>query len=162
VYTNGLGQNKVMNAKGDLAALYDRDFYAWSQRASELLRKGCFEEADIEHVAEEIEDMGKERQHTLKSQTRRLLLHLLKWQFQPERRSRSWRVSNGNVRVEISDVLEENPSLRPSTPELPCAVYRQAVELVELQTGLARSTFPDGCPYTFGQMMDRDFLPGGE
>jgi hypothetical protein len=66
----------------EMAALYDHDFYAWSQRAGELLRKGCFGEVDIEHVAEEIEDMGKEKKHALKSQTRRLILHLLKWQFQ--------------------------------------------------------------------------------
>jgi hypothetical protein len=151
-----------MNAKGDLAALYDRDFYAWSQRASELLRKGCFAEADVEHVAEEIEDMGIERKHSLKSQTRRLLWHLLKWQFQPERRSRSWRVSITNARVEISDILEENPSLGPSTHDLPGAVYRQAVNLAVEETGLARKVFPEGCPYSFDQMMEDNFLPGGE
>ncbi len=156
------GKIRVMNAKGDLAALYGRDFFAWTQRASELLRKGCFAEADIQHVAEEIADMGKERQHALKSQTRRLLVHLLKWQFQPERRSRSWRVSMANARVEISDVLEESPSLKATTPDLPADVYQNAVKLTTLETGLPRKSFPDSCPYTFDQMMEDDFLPGGE
>jgi Domain of unknown function DUF29 len=151
-----------MNAKSDLATLYEQDFYAWSQRASELLRKGCFAEADIEHVAEEIEHIGKERQHSLKSQTRRLLLHLLKWQFQPERRSRGWVVSIGYARIEILDNLEENPSLKTTTAELPTAVYGQVVKLAVLETGLRKEVFPEPCPYTFDQMMDDDFLPGGE
>ncbi|HEY7389754.1 MAG TPA: DUF29 domain-containing protein [Bryobacteraceae bacterium] len=151
-----------MNAKADLAALYEQDFYAWSQRASELLRKGCFAEADIEHVAEEIEDIGIERKHSLKSQTRRLLVHLLKWQFQPERRSHSWLVSIGNARVEISDNLEENPSLKATTPDLPRELYQKAVKLAILETGLLRKSFPDSCPYTFDQMIDDDFLPGDE
>jgi hypothetical protein len=151
-----------MNTKSDLAELYDRDFYAWSQRASELLHKGCFAEADVEHVAEEIRDMGLELRHSLKSQTRRLLLHLLKWQFQPERRSRSWRVSMANARTRILDVLEENPSLKPSTAELPNEVYERAVKLAMIETKLGRKSFPGDCPYTFDQMMEDDFLPGAE
>jgi hypothetical protein len=149
-----------MNPPGDLASLYERDFYAWTQRASELLRKGCFAEADIDHVAEEIADMGLEHKHALKSQTRRLILHLLKWQFQPQRRTRSWLASIGNARTKILDVLQESPSLKPSTADLPREVYDRAVKLVVLETRLNRRSFPETCPYTFEQIMEDDFLPG--
>jgi hypothetical protein len=148
-----------MEAKGDLAALYDQDFYAWSQRASELLRKGSFAEADIEHVAEEIEDMGKERQHALKSQARRLILHLLKWEFQPAMRSRSWRSSITDARAEIADLLKENPSLKRFTRELPGEVYEWAVHQATDETGLGRKHFPEVCPYTFEKLIDRNFPP---
>jgi hypothetical protein len=149
-----------MNPARDLASLYDKDFYAWTQQASQLLRQGCFAEADIEHVAEEIEDMGKARQHTLMSQTRRLIFHLLKWQFQPQRRSRSWLRSIGSARIEIEDVLKQSPTLKRTTSILPSEVYKQAVDLAITETGLARTTFPRACPYTFEQIMDTEFLPG--
>jgi len=143
-----------------MAALYEEDFYAWTQRASELLRQGCFGAIDIEHVAEEIEDMGKEQKHALRSQMRKLIFHLLKWEFQPECRSRSWLESIGNARAEIVDVLEQNPSLRPSTSGLPSDVYKQAIKLAMLETGIAKRAFPAACPYTFQQFMDDEFLPG--
>jgi hypothetical protein len=143
----------------DMAALYDRDFYAWTQQAGDLLRKGCFGEVDIDHVAEEIEDSGKEKKHTLKSQTRRLILRLLKWQFQPERRSDSWIESIGDARSEIVDVLEENPSLKPITANLPSEAYDQAVRRAVRETGMPRRSFPATCPYSFEQLADDDFFP---
>jgi hypothetical protein len=149
-----------MNPQGDLASLYERDFYAWTQQASELLRRGYFAQADIEHVAEEIADMGLEHKHALKSQTRRLILHLLKWQFQPQRRSSSWLESIFSARDEIIDVLEQSPSLKPLTPGLPNEVYARAVKMAARATKLKESPFPDSCPYTFEQIMDDDFLPG--
>jgi hypothetical protein len=148
-----------MNAKGYLAALYDQDFYAWSQKASELLRKGCFAEADIEHVAEEIEDMGKERQHALRSQMRRLLMHLLKWEAQTAMHSRSWRSSITDARTEIADVLKDNPSLKRFATALPDEVYEPAAEQAMDETGLGRKHFPATCPYTFEQLMNRNFPP---
>lgn len=142
-----------------MAALYDHDFYAWSQRAGELLRKGCFGEVDIEHIAEEIEDMGKEKKHALESQTRRLILHLLKWQFQPQRRSDSWMESIDDARTEIAGVLKYNPSLKPMTTDLPGEIYDQAARQAARQTGLARKAFPSTCPYSFEQLADEEFLP---
>jgi Domain of unknown function DUF29 len=143
----------------EMAALYDLDFYAWTQQAGQLLRQGCFGEVDIEHVAEEIEDMGKGRRQALKSQTRRLILHLLKWQFQPERRSDSWLESIGDGRTEIADLLEWNLSLKPIMPELPGAVYDQAVKQAAREKGLPRKSFPVSCPYSFEQLADGDSLP---
>ena len=81
--------------------LYDRDFVEWTVRNAELLRAGRLEEADIEHIAEEIEDMGKRQRHELRSRLRILLIHLLKWQAQPERRGPSWIATIGAQRAEI-------------------------------------------------------------
>jgi hypothetical protein len=150
---------KIMQPKGELAELYDRDFYAWTQRASELLRKGRFAEADVEHVAEEIEDMGKEQQHALRSHTRRLLMHLLKWEAQPAMRSRSWRSSVTDARAEIVGGLKDNPSLKRFTMTLPDEVYELAVRQAMDETGLGRRQFPTTCPYTFEQLMDQSFPP---
>jgi predicted nucleic acid-binding Zn-ribbon protein len=148
-----------MNPRSGMAALYDRDFYAWTQQVSGLLRKGCFAEADIEHIAQEIEDIGKERQHALKSHTRRLVMHLLKWEAQPAKRTRSWRASMSEARTEIADVLEENPSLKSLTAAMPVKVYERAVMQAMDETGLPRKAFPSTCPYTFEQLMDDAFPP---
>ena len=141
---------------------YDDDFYAWTQYQAEVLRTMAVADNrfDRENVAEEIEDMGKEQKHALKSQMRRLILHLLKWEFQPGRRSDSWLESIGDARVEIADDLDQNPSLKPLAPELPNQVYAQAVKRAATETHLAQKTFPPSCPYTYEQLMDDDFLPG--
>jgi hypothetical protein len=152
--------NKAMERKSEMAALYEEDFYAWTQRAGELLRSGCFGQIDIEHVAEEIEDMGKEQKHALKSQMRRLIVHLLKWEFQPQKRSDSWLESIDDARLEIADDLDQNPSLKPMMPDLPSQVYAQAVKRAALESHLNPRSFPAACPYTFQQLMDEEFLPG--
>jgi hypothetical protein len=143
----------------DLAKLYDEDLYVWSCRNAQLLREGRFAEADMENVAEEIESLGKEQVHGLESQIRRLLLHLLKYQFQPSRRTRSWHVSMVNARIKIDRILRENPSLRSRTGELMADTYAGARKLATVETDLPKNTFPLECPYTFDQILDDDFLP---
>ena len=149
---------KAMAAK-DLGQLYDEDFSLWACRNAQLLREGRAAEADLAHVAEEIEDMGKERERSLASQIRRLLLHLLKYQFQPAQRSRSWLGSMTNARVEIEWLLEHSPSLKPEIGRILPAEYRRAVKEASAETGLPKESFPERCPYTFQQLMDDEFLP---
>ncbi len=98
-----------MSAK---TSLYDQDFYAWSRQQAELLRAGRLAQADLEHIAEEIESMGKTEKRELVSRLTILLLHLLKWRYQPEGRGNSQRLSIANSRDEIADVLDDNPSLK--------------------------------------------------
>jgi hypothetical protein len=143
----------------DVASLYDTDFVEWSSRNADLLRSGKPQQADIQHIAEEIEDMGKERRHALHSQIRRLLTHLLKYQFQPSRRGKSWQLTVANARIKIRDLLKENPSLRPETEAMVTDAYPDAVKLAALETGLPGDTFPNSCPYTFDQIANEDFLP---
>src|SRR5262249_61688818 len=92
---------------------YDQDFHAWTQRTAALLRAGRFEETDIEHVAEEIEDMGRRDARELNSRMRVLVTHLLKWQFQPGQRSPAWLATLSAGRQEVRSLLEQRPSLRP-------------------------------------------------
>src|SRR3982751_902800 len=72
------------------AELYDRDFAEWTRHNAELLRAGRASEADLEHIAEEIEDMGKRERRSLHNRCVRLIEHLLKWEHQPEQRGSSW------------------------------------------------------------------------
>lgn len=146
-------------AKANPGTLYEEDFSLWACRNAQLLREGRVAEADLSHIAEEIEDLGQEREHGLAIQLRRLLVHLLKYQFQPARRSRSWRGSMANARVEIEWTLEHSPSLKSRAASLTEREYTRAITQAAAETGLPRQSFPTDCPYTFDQIVDRDFLP---
>ena len=146
-----------MSAK---TTLYDRDFFAWSLEQVKLLRAGKLAEADIKHIAEEIETMGRTEKRELISRLSVLLLHLLKWRYQPEKRSPSWEASIRVQRNRLADHLDDNPSLRPLLPQALASAYRDAALEAVAETELAGSTFPDGCPWAVEQVMDRGFWPG--
>ena len=138
---------------------YEQDFYAWTRRTAELLRAGRFDEADIEHVAEEIEDMGRRDVRELNSRMRVLLTHLLKWQVQPDRRSASWGGTISAQRQEIDSVLEQSPSLRPGLASDLADNSVRAVRHAAAETGLGSERFPEASPYAVEQVLDEDFLP---
>jgi len=141
------------------SSLYDRDFYAWANQQAGLLRAGKLSEADLEHIAEEIESMGKSEKRELVSRLTVLLLHLLKWEFQPVRRGASWRLSIANPRDALTDHLADNPSLQSVLEASIDTAYRRARRDAALETGLSESTFPTTCPWSFTDMMDEDFWP---
>jgi len=141
------------------STLYDHDFYAWTNEQAGLLRAGKLSEADLEHIAEEIESMGKSEKRELISRLTVLLLHLLKWEFQPVRRSTSWRLSIANTRDALTDHLADNPSLQSVLEASIDTAYRRARRDAALETGLSESTFPSACPWLFSQMMDENFWP---
>jgi len=143
----------------DLSGLYDEDFFEWTRRSAELLRAGRFEDADIEHIAEEIEDMGKRDLRELNSRIQVLLIHLLKWRLQPEKKSRSWERTIAGQRIEIDLLLEDSPSLRRRTQPGLGRAYRRAVHLAAIETGLPPGKFPAECPFTVEQIFDPEFLP---
>src|SRR5258708_5354169 len=103
-----------MPAKVDL---YERDFYAWSREQAGLLRAGKLSQADIAHIAEEIDSMGRTEKRELIRRFAVLLLHLLKWRFQPAKRGPSWEASVRVQRNRLADHLDDNPSLRPLLPQ---------------------------------------------
>src|SRR5260370_24545577 len=127
------------------ADLYEKDFARWADRNAALLRAGRLQEADLDHIAEEIEDMGKERRHALRSHLRRLLVHLLKHEFQPAKRSTSWLRSIASSRVDIADLIEENPSLKRLLDEFIETVYPGAVKLASTETKLPPIHLPSRC-----------------
>ncbi|MBV8885391.1 MAG: DUF29 domain-containing protein, partial [Chroococcidiopsidaceae cyanobacterium CP_BM_RX_35] len=128
-------------------SLYDTDFVLWTEKTADLLRSGAFSDVDWVNVIEEIESLGRSDKRALKSQTTRVIMHLLKWQYQPERRSNSWRGSIVEGRVQIRDLLFDSPSLKPYLNSIFATCYRDAVEQASAETGLQTEKFPNNCPY---------------
>ena len=141
------------------ASLYDQDFYAWANEQAAILRAGNLTAADIEHIAEEIESMGRTEKRELVNRLVVLLLHLLKWQFQPGLRGNSWRLTIEEQRYRLDDHLADNPSLKATLPTSTANAYRLALVEAERETGLTRATFPAACPWTFEQITDDAFWP---
>lgn len=140
--------------------LYDQDLYTWAMTSAELLRDGRLDELDREHLAEELESMGKSELRALESRLTVLLAHLLKWQFQPERRGKSWQRTLVEQRKRIARLLRDSPSLRPRVPALLPDAYDSALRLAAEETGLDETDFPAECPYTPEQALAEDFYPG--
>ena len=140
-------------------SLYDLDFYAWANQQASLLRAGRLTEADIEHIAEEIESMGRSEKRELVNRLTVLFLHLLKWRFQPGLRSNSWRLTIEEQRYRLEDHLKDNPSLKAQLGQAMRDAYRLALVEAERETGLARTTFPTECPYAYDEAMSPDFWP---
>ncbi len=142
--------------------LYERDFYAWANEQAALLRAGKLKEADIAHIAEEIESMGKTEKRELVSRLTVLALHLLKWRYQPGLRGPSWRATIRVQRRALTGHLGDNPSLKALLPEAIERAYGDAVIEAEAETGLPESNFPVACPWSFEEMMRENFWPEGE
>ncbi len=124
----------------------DRDFYAWGLEQAALLREGRVAEADLEAIAEEIESMGKTEKRELVSRLTVLLLHLLKWRHQRSRRGKSLRLSIANARNEISDHLEDNPSLKAVLDSAMEQAYRHARLKAAIETEFDENDFPERSP----------------
>ncbi|MBK1631032.1 hypothetical protein CKO31_09820 [Thiohalocapsa halophila] len=142
------------------ATSYDTDFHAWALRNAELLREGRLDELDVEHIAEELESMGASERRELLNRLQVLLLHLLKHQYQPERRGKSWQLTINHQRTAIERLLEQSPSLaRMLGAENLGKVYRKAVRDAVIETDLDGHLFPDDCPYSLEQLLADDWLP---
>jgi hypothetical protein len=153
-----------MGLREELTALYDQDFYEWTQRNGELLSQGCIHEADVLHIAEEIRDMGERDKREVRSRLAVLITHLLKWQFQPQLRytesgSSSWLASINEQRNELSAIFDQSGSLERVGRSGLALVYRQAVKQASIETGIPASRFPAECPYSFDQIIGDEFLP---
>ena len=139
--------------------LYEQDFFEWTVRNAELLRAGQLDEADLEHIAEEIEDMGKSERHALRSRLRVLLSHLLKWKYQAGRRSRSWKATIRVQRDELAHLLRQMPSLRRYLRDQLPEVYPMAVEGTIAEADLPDEVFPPACPFSLDEILTADFFP---
>lgn len=138
-------------------AEYERDFYSWLMEQARHVREGRWDALDRENLAEEIESLGREQFNKLEGALRVLLLHMLKWDHQPSKRSRSWAISIRQQRLELDDVLADNPGLRPRIDEATARAYRKARLAAVKETGLAEKRFPTACPYSFDEMASREF-----
>ena len=142
--------------------LRDQDFYAWANEQAQLLRAGRLSEADIELIAEEIESMGKTEKRELVSRLTILLLHLLKWQFQPALRGNSWRLSIANARDQLEEHLVDNPSLKSKLDDAMATSYRYARRDAARETGMDEHKLPSAPPWSFDLIMNADFWPTGD
>ncbi len=146
------------------ATLYQSDYYTWAREQADALREGRFDALDPEHLIEELEAMGARERRERRELANRLtvlLTHLLKWQFQPSRQGASWALTIRVQRMDIADLLNDEPGLTPEIPQAFEKAYRKARLLAAKETGMGESTFPKQSPYTIEQTMADDYLPEG-
>lgn len=134
-------------------ATYEKDFYAWLLKSAELLRRGKFSELDVEQIAEELEGMARSDKRQLINRLAVLLAHLLKWQYQPEKRSKSWERTIREQRKRISLLLEESPSLKSEIDQRLSDAYEIAVLSAANETGLDDDHFPESCEYSLEEVL---------
>ena len=151
---NGIG---LAPADEPVRAEYMRDFYSWLMEQARHVRDGRWGALDRENLAEEIESLGREQFNRLESALRVLILHILKWDHQPARRSRSWALSICQQRLELEDVLSDNPGLRPRIAEAMARAYRKARLQAIKETKLKEARFPVACPYSFEDVVTRKY-----
>jgi hypothetical protein len=138
---------------------HDEDFYGWAMSEASLLRQHKWSELDIEHLAEELESMGASEKRELISRLAQLLMHLLKWHFQPALRAKSWEITLREQRRAAGRLIKENPSFKAKINDCTRDAYEDAIDMAIKETGLDEKAFPTECPYTFEQMMDDGFYP---
>ena len=136
---------------------YERDFYSWSLEQARLIRAGRLDAIDRENIAEEIESLGREQFNKLESALRVLLIHFLKWDHQPNLRSRSWTLSIAAQRAEIDDIIGDNPGLKPPIDEAVARAYRKARIAAARETDLEIDAFPERCAYAWDEIINREF-----
>ena len=139
------------------SSTHENDFYAWTQEQAHLLKTGQLQQIDRQNIAEELEDMGRSEKRQLESRLEVLIMHLLKWQFQPNLRSRSWQLTIKEQRLRLEKLLQKNPSLQPNLTEIIEDIYPLATLSAERETGL--SLFPETCPYTLSNILSPEFFP---
>ncbi len=138
---------------------YEEDFYGWISANIGLLKQKRFGEMDIDHLIEELEDMGNNKKHALISRLAQLIFHLLKWQYQPDFRGRSWDASIQEQRKRIKKLLLENPSLKSEIDMFIIDAYEDSIFLIKKETPIDLKLLPQECPYTFDQIMNGEFYP---
>mgnify|MGYP002777039054 CR=1 FL=1 len=148
-----------INLEAKQHSLYETDYLKWIETTVEKLREQDYSNIDWENLIDEFEDMGRSERRSLESNLVVILLHLLKWQFQPELRSGSWKGSIAEHRRRIRKALKDSPSLKPYLEEIFAECYLDAIEQASAETGLPEATFPQLCPYTSTEALDSNFMP---
>lgn len=142
-----------------ITSLYDQDFYLWLQTTINVLKQGKFAEVDLENLLEELESMGRSEKNALKSNLRILVMHLLKYKYQPEKRTNSWRYTITEHRQRLQDTFKTSPSLYRFFEEIFNESYQNARKLASDETGLSINLFPPESPFTVEEVLNPDFLP---
>ena len=139
--------------------LYDRDFNLWVDQTVNLLQTGEFNQLDLEHLIEEIQDMGSNRKDALESNLIRVLQHLLKWKYQPQKRSNSSKASITEHCLRINKMLKKSPSLKVYFEQVFSECYGDARLIASQETGWEISIFPVECPFEQVNVLNPQYLP---
>ena len=148
-----------LSSINDTDNLYERDYYLWLLHTAKLIREGKFSEVDAANLIEEIEDMGRSEKRALKSNLIVLLLHLLKYKYQSQKISNSWKSSIREHRRRLRDDFKTSPSLKRYFEEIFDECYQDSREQAADETGLSLDTFPNSSPFTPSQVLNPDYLP---
>ncbi len=142
-------------------SLYDKDYYLWIEQQVKCLRSHQLGALDVDALIDELGDMGRSEKRAMRSTITIVLMHLLKYQFQPEQRSRSWDATLIEHRLRLRDIFTDSPSLKrcAQDAEIFQQCYEDACKRASRETGLAESVFPAACPYSLGQVLAESFLP---
>lgn len=145
-----------------MSVRYEEDFYGWAMANALLLKEGKINQADLEHISEELETLGRSERREFISRLSQVIMHLLKWQFQPNLQSKSWQVTLREQRRRVRRVLKENPSLQAKVEECMLEAYEDALDDAIKETGLDEKIFPNNCPYTFEVCLNDSFFPSSK
>jgi len=140
--------------------LYETDFYAWTQEQATLLRSKHWSHIDLPNLIEEIESLGKQQRQELRNRLSILIGHMLKWEYQPQNRSRSWLATLRIQRRDTLRLLKDNPSLKSYLDDALQESYENARDLAMGETELPEQTFPLSCTYKLTEILDDRFYPG--
>ncbi len=138
---------------------YENDFYTWTQQQAHLLRSHQFAELDVENLIEELESMGRSEKRAVTSRLTVLLMHLLKWRFQVDRRSTSWRLTIQHQRLKFHQIIRDNPGLKPQLAAIYLDAYQDAIFQAAQETGLPVELFPTESPWQLTEVISDNFYP---
>jgi len=143
--------------KSAVTCLYEQDFYLWTQQMAEALQSGQLAQLDLENLAEEIEGLGRSEKRELRSRLQVLLMHLLKWQYQSQKRSHSWQSTITEQRIHLTGLLRDSPSLKPHLEEIFEDCYQDARQMAAIETQLPISQFPPTSPFSIPDTLRVNF-----
>ncbi|WP_334852324.1 DUF29 domain-containing protein [Nostoc sp.] len=152
-------ETAMSSLKAHSQTLYETDYLQWIETTVEKLQSQDYANVEWENLIEEIADMGRSERRSLKSNLIVILMHLLKWQFQPDKRSGSWEGSIIEHRRRVKEALDDSPSLKSYLEIVFAECYAQAVKQAKAETGISMESFPLNCPYQLAEVTDDEFLP---
>ncbi len=155
---NNLTQN--LEQKNTALNLYQQDFFAWTKQQINYLQNQQWNQLDLAHLIEEIETLGKQQRQELRNRLSILIGHLLKWEYQPQKRSHSWLATVRVQRIDIQELIDDNHSLKPYLEEALTQAYIKGLLLAVSETNLPDRTFPKNCPYSLTEILSDRIYPG--
>ncbi len=150
------------NSKDTNDSLYHSDFQLWLEQTTNLIRQRNFDGLDIEYLLEELDDMGRSDKRSLENNLIRLLQHLLKWKYQPNKRTNSWKASITEHSLRLNRAFKQSPSLRRYFEEVFDECYLESRLIASQETDIALEIFPKVCPFAISDVLDPQYLPQSE